>query len=417
MHEILPLFSVFESLRQNDFPLGMGEYEKFLAALRQFTGLSLDDYALFVRKLQQEPAAKTVSVYPKQQLLRLVKLMWLKPGQSEQLFEDLFEENYAHDFTLPKDNQTPVQDTNQSAAGATNGTSTSERQQDKDVEDEQMGTEEEGQRDYQLDEEAVVSQSGSARIAVSERNPSRQIGIEDDHKPETEKSKFLFTRNYYPIDNRKLYQSFKQYPTYRNFLLTSEVDIEATINRTLEYGFFNEIVFRKHKVSLSHLLLLVDNRGSMVAFEPLVDAIDAGLKNVFRASKAPTSKNLMTLYFNNMPDGVYYENKMHTTAVDFNKILGTLKNKPAGIIIISDAGAARMSYNIRRVTKTNSLIKKLKGYTKNIAWLNPLSEERWQNTSAEGIAAAVAMFVANEKGIKSAVDFLKGSVSKKLDAV
>jgi uncharacterized protein with von Willebrand factor type A (vWA) domain len=411
MREILPLYHFFEILRENEFPLGIGEYENFLKALKHFTGLNFDGYNSFLGALRQGSSSNAEGIFPKEHLLRLAKLVWLKPNQSKQLFEDLFEETYFYDFLLsgkkrPGESNLP---------GETNATmnerSRTEDKSKKSENESEVSREDKGNTEYISQESDSENEVTSVRIAVSEHQTDNNLNLEQKKKPEIEKSKFLFTQNYFPIDKRKIQQNLKQYPTFHFSQYSDEADVPATISKAIEKGFFNEIVFKKYKVSTSHLLLLVDCKGSMIAFDPLVDTIGTALKNVLVSSK---DQNFRTLYFSNIPSGKFYVDKTYSKAESLDKVLNRLENKSAGIIIISDAGAARGNYNINRIISTVAFLKKLHGNTKRIAWLNPMFEERWQNSSAGEISRYVAMFEATEKGVKGAVDFLKGRISKQI---
>ena len=96
--DILPLYGFFDRLRQNEFPLGVGEYEKLLTALSNNFGIGTVEYRTMLGTLDHNSALD--NAYPKNSLLRLCKLLWLKPGQSTKLFEDIFEETYPLDFQL-----------------------------------------------------------------------------------------------------------------------------------------------------------------------------------------------------------------------------------------------------------------------------------------------------------------------------
>ena len=50
----------------------------------------------------------------------------------------------------------------------------------------------------------------------------------------------------------------------------------------------------------------------------------------------------------------------------------------------------------------------LRAVTPYVAWLNPMPEARWRNTSAEVIARQVAMFSMSPDGLSNAVDVLRG---------
>jgi uncharacterized protein with von Willebrand factor type A (vWA) domain len=42
------------------------------------------------------------------------------------------------------------------------------------------------------------------------------------------------------------------------------------------------------------------------------------------------------------------------------------------------------------------------------AWLNPMPNHRWRNTTAEEIARFVPMFEMNRRGLDAAIDILRG---------
>jgi len=413
MQTVLPLYHFFNSLRENDFALGIGEYEKLLKALDCACGLGINNYNALLKAIQQRNSSTAADAFPKESVLRLAKLLWLKPGQSEQLFEDLFEDNYLRD-------ELQVQDrTNNSPGDQIEKREPSSPYEKKSeyinaYTGQEEKTEGAGNRNEFGDTEELLAgeESVKVRIALSEHKAENELNFDQRKKPEIERSKFLFTRDHFPIDKRKVQQNFKGLPVFRFTNSSHEPDIELTIEKALNKGFFNEVVFRKLQSNASNLTLLIDHGGSMTAFEQLADLIRKEIKNVLPSVYRRNENSLQTFYFDNAPLENFYLDSVKTRSINLDKVLDSLKNRSAGILIISDAGAARNNFNLDRVNTTVEFLKKLHSSTNKIAWLNPIPRHRWQQSSAGDISKFVAMFEITEKGLKNAVDFLKGSSSK-----
>ncbi|KAF0243577.1 MAG: hypothetical protein FD167_3762 [bacterium] len=87
------------------------------------------------------------------------------------------------------------------------------------------------------------------------------------------------------------------------------------------------------------------------------------------------------------------------------------KDAPAtSVVIISDAGAARKTFDIKRLLNTIAFLKALNGYTSKYVWLNPCPKSYWQHTTAGEIARHVLMFSLDREGIYNAVNALRGQV-------
>lgn len=80
----------------------------------------------------------------------------------------------------------------------------------------------------------------------------------------------------------------------------------------------------------------------------------------------------------------------------------------AAVVIISDAGAARGNYDLRRLFDTVAFLRALKNYTKQVVWLNPVQREDWKYGTAKQIRRYVPMFEMDREGLYSAVDVLRG---------
>ena len=127
--------------------------------------------------------------------------------------------------------------------------------------------------------------------------------------------------------------------------------------------------------------LMFDRGGSMIAFHGLQDALaEAAFKGTIRNDGD-------LFYFRNIPSNFLYTNIQRTRSVPFEEIAdGPQRN----ILIVSDAGAARGSFNEDRIHDTYTMIYNLRKH--HVAWLNPLPRERWKNSSASIIMQFVNMF-------------------------
>lgn len=408
---ILPLYHFFERLRVNEFPLGIGEYQRFLVALRGHLGLTIDGYTKLVQEWSRYATTGILpSDFPKDQLQRLAKLLWLKPDQSLQVFEELFDECLPMDFPKPTVIKEPE------PVAPTSGTNTPTDPVEKpEIPDDLKPRPDQNLPERPAEEAAIEEKkdiSVPVRVALHTEESETTLHLKQD--TETETSKFLFTSNYYPIDRRKAHQNLKQISSYGYGQASADVDIDGTIQKTISQGFFSDAVFKKLKVNTTSLLLLIDGQGSMAAFEQLTNNIKTEAEEALMPNKKIMSKTMKSFYFYNVPGEYLYTNKTHTAHESLSRVVAAMKGRTAGVIIVSDAGAARSRYNPYRVNATRAFLKKLHASTSRIAWLNPFPKERWTNNSAEAIAEYVAMFEATEGGIKHAIDFLKGSSIKLL---
>src|SRR4051812_29107276 len=95
---IMPLYHFFNQLKKHSFTLGVDDYVLLLKTLKLQYGLDEDGYNALLNGLHENNALTENSLYPKHELLQIVKLLWLKPSNNQRLFEDLFEESYKLDF-------------------------------------------------------------------------------------------------------------------------------------------------------------------------------------------------------------------------------------------------------------------------------------------------------------------------------
>lgn len=182
------------------------------------------------------------------------------------------------------------------------------------------------------------------------------------------------------------------------------LDLEETVEQVARQGFFLAPVYRRRDRNYAHLFLFADQGGSMVPFHRFTrDLIDTAANN-------STIRHVEAVYFHNVPDSGIYADRHLTSHLDSSEAINRLGSE-VSLLIISDAGAARGFRDMERIRATAKFLSEAREQTHLIAWLNPLPEERWTNTSADVIRYLVPMFQMDDDGLSSAVDIIGGQVS------
>lgn len=182
------------------------------------------------------------------------------------------------------------------------------------------------------------------------------------------------------------------------------LDVKATVDRAAREGFFLAPVCRRREQNYAHLVLLLDQGGSMVPFHRLTrDVTETALHE-------SGIRQVDAYYFHNLlADSVYLDSR-RTLPVELERALAACTDA-SSLLIVSDAGAARgpgRPSRLRRIRDTAEFLSRLKEYTLLIAWLNPMPASRWPGTAAQSIARFVPMFPLDADGLSNAVDTLRG---------
>ena len=180
------------------------------------------------------------------------------------------------------------------------------------------------------------------------------------------------------------------------------LDIEATVKQVALEGLLLKPVYRRRLKNHARLLILLDQAGSMVPFHPY-------LRDLVQTVEESNLEQTELFYFYNIPAQQVYLDTYLTIPVPFKNVLDALDNE-TGVLIVSDAGAARGRYLEKRVLDSLTFVYRLYQRTSLIAWLNPMPRERWQNSSAEEISEEVSMFQMNPDGLSNAIDVLRGQL-------
>ncbi|WP_295591175.1 hypothetical protein, partial [uncultured Lamprocystis sp.] len=178
------------------------------------------------------------------------------------------------------------------------------------------------------------------------------------------------------------------------------LDLTATVERAARQGYYDRPVLTRRGTDHGHLVLLVDQGGSMVPFHRLTrdlvqTAVAAGLGQVDLG------------YFQNVPPPLVYADPHRTRPLELARLLADCTPR-SSVLLVSDAGAARGGRVQQRFQDTARVLVELKRLTGALAWLNPVPAERWPGTTAQLIALLVPMFPMTADGFGNAVDTLRG---------
>jgi len=159
------------------------------------------------------------------------------------------------------------------------------------------------------------------------------------------------------------------------------------------------------------LILLIDHKGSMVAFKRLAQAL------IDSAEKAGI--NVHRYYFRNVPQRYNDADALLYVYADMGEInhrplRDILNESPnAAVLIISDAGTASGSYSMPRIQATEYFLREVYEHTHKVAWLNPMPENRWDGSSAYIIRELCDMFEATPDGLQKTMPILNGKQQPK----
>lgn len=189
------------------------------------------------------------------------------------------------------------------------------------------------------------------------------------------------------------------------------LDLTATIEQTARQGFYLSPVFRRRERDHAHLVLLVDQGGSMTPFHRFTrDLIETALEQIKPSAPeddAQSPPRVEVYYFHNqMADNLHRDPRL-TDPVSANDAL-TRSDNESCILVVSDAGAARVYRRRERIRAAGAMVASLRQRTHLLAWLNPMPESRWRGASAEVIAELTPMFQMTPDGFGNAIDALRG---------
>ncbi len=357
MNETL-LYSVFDYLRRHGVPIGVSEY---LLAMQFW--MTVDD---------------------PEHLKRLCGLLWAKSLEDWELVKIAFEH-----FVEPQLKAASAEPVNDKPAENQDIT-------DKPVPEPEPTLPSEPVEDIP---ENVVSPSGTPSSGLEK---VRGMGTELQWLTDfgaSGRSYQLTPR--FPMDSRSMAAAWRHLRKLHRTGPLEELDVVATIDDICRKGLFCGPVLRPRQRNQARLLLLIDREGSMVPFTPLMDLF---IESILRGGSL---RQLELYYFHDCPEGILYSTPSLIGAQALEDVL-RMHAADSSVLIVSDAGAARGSYEKRRIENTKTFIDILRAYTYTYAWFNPLPSSRWKVTSAEDISQLVPMASLDWNGLNDLVAWLRG---------
>ncbi|MBD2463947.1 hypothetical protein H6G89_23375 [Oscillatoria sp. FACHB-1407] len=362
--EELPLLDLFTRLQEAGLPLGIDEYCLLLRALQ--SGFGTGD---------------------RETLADLCRTLWVKSSDDEHLFNYHFEQ-------LVKE------------ASIEKSTSNSE---DSRLQPNVSEPQEKGLPNWQNNQGNKLPDTTTFTLASAELmeigdeiQVAEAVQIRTQQDKGTSPNRFTQSDEYFPVTRRQMKQSWRHLRRLVREGLPTELDIEATIALTVQQGVLLEPVLVPRRVNRTELLLLLDQKGSMMPFHALSQRLAETAQRGGRLGRAGV------YYFHNCPTHFLYRDSTQQQAEPLSNVLAQLRTDHSGVLIFSDAGAARGGYSEERLDLTEHFLSQLRQSVRYIAWLNPMPQERWVGTTAEEIGELVPMFEISRLGMDQAIDVLRG---------
>lgn len=179
------------------------------------------------------------------------------------------------------------------------------------------------------------------------------------------------------------------------------LDVGETVEKAARQGFFLSPVYTRRETNHAHLLLLIDQNGSMTPFHYLTREL------VETANCESSLEKFDVYYFHNVPATSIYRDPYLTKSILLAQAL-EICDSNTSVLIVSDGGAARGFRRFERFEATTQVLADIGQKTKYVAWLNPMPQDRWDRTSAQLIAYRVPMYPMNTQGLSNAIDTIMG---------
>jgi len=207
--------------------------------------------------------------------------------------------------------------------------------------------------------------------------------------------------NYLPVSRRAMRYTWR----YLRRPIADEprdiLDLEATVVQAARDGFFLQPVYRCRDTNHAHLLMFIDQGGSMMPFHRFTRDL------VETAHEERSLEHVSIYYFYNAPVQYVYSNSKLSQLVALDEALSHCDNDTS-VLIVSDAGAMRGYRKLERFRSMTTFLTQLKQRTSFIGWLNPTPTERWDGTTAEMMSYLVSMEQMDEDGFSNVIDTIRG---------
>ena len=361
---LLPLFN---RLRQKDIPVGISEY------------------LLAIKMIQSRGAWQDI-----ERLKRLLCLLWVKSLEDQYIFNQLFEELVRPEL------EKQLLEADKSPLPKIDEDSTFPPQKTENL-------------DINSNPISQVSSKVQKENKPQPNQPTNSIPIRDFSRKslsEITPIKLRFRQSYnliprLPITRREMTSIWRNLRLLKREGAPENLDVQGTINLFCKMGFFSGVVLQPSRKNQVKLVLLIDCEGSMSPFKLLIDTLQESIEKVGLLNQ----KNIF--YFHNVPRGYLFTKPNLTKPLPIEEILSREFGNNS-VVIVSDGGAARRTYDSERLHQTKEFIRQLSDKTYLYGWLNPVPEFQWRMTTAEDIATFIPMYSLNPQGLNDLVKILLG---------
>jgi uncharacterized protein with von Willebrand factor type A (vWA) domain len=372
----LPLLDLFYELRQRNFPLGTSEYVTVLNALVKGNVTTRTD------------------------LLFICQLVWAKSPEEQHQVAEAFASLLPKEFT-----ESDLKALSEEMMQAESSASPPTAQFNSELSPGPAPLESKPPKS-QLPDRPETSEQTTRADADSQFTFRLDHGTEQNLMAPVPKTTWHLNPRLdfvgsLPITKRQMKSAWRYNRRMRRVGAPVELDVAATVEEIYRKGVFLKPMLIPRRQNQARILILLDERGSMVPFRRVTQALlDSAKQSGFaRAS---------LFFFHDVPGKHLFHDPWLSTHEPAVRVLQSFID--AGVLVISDAGSARGNFEQSRVDQTNEFLQLVRRYTQNIAWLNPTPVERWNRTSAAAIRheCAVPMFELNRLGLDTAVNIMRG---------
>jgi uncharacterized protein with von Willebrand factor type A (vWA) domain len=363
----LLLYGVFRMLMARNLPLGVADYLDAIRALRL-----------------QHRASSMHRPPSREALRRLCQILWSRSVEESRLIDEIFR-------TIPPP---PQEDLDQLMDLL--------HRRDPEASGPEPGPDPTGTTSLRDAQEGAGAADAPARVAIDIQSGREAGGVPLPYPVVPPRGTGTFVlRPQTVVSSRTLAVLWRRYRRMRRIGPATELDYNATIAERCRRGLLDRPVWRPARVNRARLMILADVSPSMTVWRPFLDALAHSLT----LSRLPGAE---LYYFSNVPRQSLFCAPSLSGAVPTMKTLAARTG--AGVLVISDAGAARGHLNRPRVEKTSAFIGAAGAGGRSIVWINPMPPSRWSGTTAEALASAngATFLPLTVPSLIRAVDILRG---------
>lgn len=197
--------------------------------------------------------------------------------------------------------------------------------------------------------------------------------------PEVDERGLSLTPSQMPLPQRAILDSWQLLRRPQRAGMRSELDLEATIRRITQAGYFSDVVMRPVKSKRVELLVLVDDSNVMLPFRP-------ALQPLVRAIEAQQITPATLYRFTTYPDDYLYNWRQPSQAQPLDQLLSRMHPRRTIVLIWSEAGATQTNPLDDHRQGLMTFLTRLSPCVRSLIWLNPLPSHRWTGTLAAEVA-------------------------------